>query len=81
VNARVAGWLVDILWRKQRIVVELDGPGNHRTPAQVRRDRRKDMDLRGHNFVVLRYSDEQVWDDGAAVMEEVCAIYAERDAA
>ena len=80
-NARIAGWDVDILWREQRIVVELDGPGNHRTPAQVRRDRRKEMDLRGLTFLVLRYSDEQVLRDASAVMQEVCAVHAERDAA
>jgi hypothetical protein len=79
VNARLPGWTVDILWRKQRIVVELDGPGNHRTPAQVRRDRRKDMALRALKFFVLRYSDEQVLYQGAAVMQEVCMVYEERD--
>lgn len=78
-NARVAGWEVDIVWRQQRIVVELDGPGNHRTPAQIRRDRRKEKDLRAITFVVVRYSDEQVLYDGAAVIDEVCAIHAERD--
>jgi predicted transcriptional regulator of viral defense system len=79
VNARLPGWTVDILWRKQRIVVELDGPGNHRTPAQVRRDRRKEMALRSLRFLVLRYSDEQVLHHGPAVMQEVCALYQERD--
>lgn len=81
VNARLAGWEVDILWRKQRIAVELDGPRNHRAPAQVRRDRRKEMELRALGLVVLRYSDEQVLYHGRAVMEEVCGTYAEREEA
>jgi very-short-patch-repair endonuclease len=51
---------VDALWRAQRIAVEIDGPGNHRSPAQVRRDRRKDLALRAHGFTPLRYSDEQL---------------------
>jgi hypothetical protein len=80
-NAEVMGWEVDIVWRKQRIVVELDGPGNHRTPAQIRRDRRKEMHLRALTFLVLRCSDEQISDHGPAVMREICAVYAERDAA
>jgi hypothetical protein len=78
-NARVAGWDVDILWRRQRIAIEIDSPGNHRTPAQVRRDRRKEKDLRALTFLVLRYSDDQVLKEGADVMQEVCALHAERD--
>jgi very-short-patch-repair endonuclease len=38
------------------------------------------MELRTITFVVLRYSDEQVLDDGAAVIQEVGTVYAERDA-
>lgn len=51
-NADVAGWTVDALWRKQEIAVELDGPGNHRRPAQIRRDRRKEYDLRASKLLV-----------------------------
>ncbi|MGE5617536.1 MAG: DUF559 domain-containing protein, partial [Candidatus Woesearchaeota archaeon] len=59
-NVYVAGWEVDALWREQRLAVEIDGPGNHRSPAQVRRDRRKEFDLRSHGLTPLRYSDEQL---------------------
>jgi very-short-patch-repair endonuclease len=60
INAEIHGWEVDALWRAERLVVEVDGPPNHRTPAQVRRDRQKDFELRAHGLGVLRYSDEQV---------------------
>ncbi len=70
-NAEVAGWEVDALWRRERVAVELDGPGNHRTPAQIRRDRRKEFELRAVHFMVLRYSDDQVDHDGATVMAEL----------
>lgn len=59
-NQWVAGWEVDALWRAERIAVELDGGGNHRTPAQMRRDRRKDLALRSAGFTPVRYSDEQI---------------------
>ena len=45
INRVVAGWEVDALWRDTKIAVELDGHGNHHTPAQRRRDRRKEMAL------------------------------------
>ena len=59
-NVRVAGWEVDALFRAQRIAVELDGIGNHRTPAQIRRDRRKELALRKAGFQPVRYSGEQL---------------------
>jgi hypothetical protein len=38
------------------------------------------MDLRELRFLVLRYSDDQVMHHGQGVMQEVCTVYAERDA-
>jgi hypothetical protein len=59
-NVYVAGWEVDALFREQRIAVEIDGPGNHRSPAQVRRDRKKELALRQRGLTPIRYSDEQL---------------------
>lgn len=59
-NEWVAGWEVDALFRTQHIAVELDGYGNHRSPAQIKRDRRKDLALRAAGFQPIRYSDEQL---------------------
>ena len=69
VNVRVAGWEVDALWLDRRIAVELDGYGNHRSPAQVKRDRRKELALRAGGYLPVRYSQEQV----ARHREEVIA--------
>jgi len=71
INTRVHSWTVDFLWRGQRVVVEVDGCGNHRSPAQIRRDRRMDLELRRHGLTVLRYSDEQVSHEWAAVGAEI----------
>jgi hypothetical protein len=71
INGRIMGWEVDALWREQRVAVELDGPGNHRSPAQIRRDRRKEHELRAAAFVVLRYSDEQIEQSPRAVVAEL----------
>ena len=70
-NAEVAGWDVDALWRRERVAVEIDGPGNHGSQGQVRRDRRKELDLRAAQFLLLRYSDDQVEHHGAVVIAEV----------
>jgi hypothetical protein len=71
VNARVHGWTVDFFWPDRKLVVEVDGGGNHRTPAQMRRDRRMDATLRGKGVTVMRYSDEQVNHERRAVIAEL----------
>ncbi len=44
VNVKLHGEEPDCYWPGSRLVVELDGDGNHGTPAQRRRDHRKDAE-------------------------------------
>ena len=74
VNAQVEGWTVDALWRSERVIVELDGRGNHSTPGQIERDRRKELQLRAASYVVVRYTWVQVTSEGPAVTADVLAI-------
>jgi predicted transcriptional regulator of viral defense system len=76
INVHVAGWEVDAFFRAERIAVELDGYGNHRSPAQVRRDRRKEMALRRAGCTPVRYSDEQLHRYGQEVIADVLALLA-----
>jgi hypothetical protein len=80
VNVRVAGWTVDFFWREQRVVVEVDPYGNHHTPAQVDRDRRKDLALRAKGLVVHRYSRDQLEQTPDAIAADVTATLAQRPA-
>lgn len=73
VNVRLAGWTLDFFWRRHGLVVEVDGHGNHHTPAQRDRDRRKDLALRRRGLVVNRYSREQVEETAHQVMTDVIA--------
>ncbi|HET7484669.1 MAG TPA: DUF559 domain-containing protein [Solirubrobacterales bacterium] len=63
VNVRVGPYLVDFLWRECRLAVETDGYGYHRGRQAFRDDRRRDLDLRGRGFEVVRLSEEQVSDE------------------
>jgi very-short-patch-repair endonuclease len=76
-NQWVAGWEVDALFREQRIAIELDGYDNHPSPAQVKRDRRKELDLRKAGFLPVRYSDEQLGDGPQEVMADVQRLLAD----
>jgi hypothetical protein len=80
VNVRVAGWTADFLWREEKVVVEVDGHGNHHTPAQVDRDRTKDLALRAEGLTVNRYSRDQVERAHDAVAADLSATLAARRA-
>jgi predicted transcriptional regulator of viral defense system len=73
VNVKVCGLKVDMLWRRQRLIVELDGGDAHGTPAQIGRDHRRDLRLRTAGYLVLRYIWEQIADQREHVIAEVQA--------
>ena len=63
------------------VVVEIDGQGNHHTPAQRDRDRRKDLAFRQVGLVVNGYSTEQLEASAQAVTADVLATLEARSAA
>ncbi|HEY1590927.1 MAG TPA: DUF559 domain-containing protein [Solirubrobacteraceae bacterium] len=60
VNQYLNGWLVDAYWPDRGLVVEIDGPRGHRSPAQLQRDHQRDLELRLAGFLVLRYTRRQL---------------------
>jgi hypothetical protein len=80
VNAKLHGEEPDCYWPQFGLVVELDGDGNHGSPSQRRRDRRKDMKLRANDLTVLRYGFDQVAYEAAAVAADVLSQISKRTA-
>jgi hypothetical protein len=68
-NRWMYGFPVDAYWPEQELIVEVDGVGGHSKPAQVRRDRRKELTLREHGHTVVRYD----WTLVKAASEQVAA--------
>jgi hypothetical protein len=60
VNALVYGVEPDCYWPDLKLVVELDGDGNHGTAPQRTRDQRKALTLRAHGIDLIRYTEDQV---------------------
>jgi very-short-patch-repair endonuclease len=50
---------VDVLWREQKVIVELDGWQSHGTRTQFAEDRRRDREAAAVGYQVLRYT----WSD------------------
>ena len=67
-NVWLHGVLVDAYWPELKLVVELDGEGNHGTAAQLRRDGSRAERLRAHGLTVLRFTGPEVRQHSAATL-------------
>lgn len=59
-NVRIADFEVDVLWRDQRLIVEVDGFAFHGTRAAFERDRARDARLQALGFRVVRVTWRQL---------------------
>jgi very-short-patch-repair endonuclease len=75
-NVRRAGWEVDAVWDRRRLVVEVDGYRYHRTRAKFERDRRKDGQLLLAGYRVLRITWHQLTREPETVVATIAAALA-----
>jgi very-short-patch-repair endonuclease len=73
-NVMVEGELVDALWRKERVIVELDGFAFHKSRADFEADRRRDAKLQVAGYRVLRITHERLTTEPEAVLAEIRAL-------
>jgi very-short-patch-repair endonuclease len=59
-NAQIHGHEVDLLWRQQRLVVEIDGYAYHSARRSFERDRRRDQTLIAGGHRVIRITWRQI---------------------
>jgi hypothetical protein len=81
INAPFRRFALDAVWWLQKVVVEVDGRDNHSSWAQIKRDRRKDLELRRAGFLVLRYTYDQIRFEAQQVAADIRAALAARAAA
>lgn len=77
-NVRVGRFEVDLLWRAERTVVEVDGYAFHSTRASFERDRVRDAVLQGQGFAVIRVTWRQIVDAPIATARRIEAVLGAR---
>jgi very-short-patch-repair endonuclease len=80
-NVRVGRYEVDMLWRQDRLVVEIDGFAFHSTRAAFERDRRRDADLQTAGLRVMRVTWRQIVEEPEATLVRVARLLGVRTAA
>jgi very-short-patch-repair endonuclease len=67
---------VDLLWRRERLVVEIDGHAFHGHRAAFERDRRRDQVLAAAGFRVIRITWLQLEREPLAVITRIAQALA-----
>lgn len=70
-NTRVCGYEVDVLWRRERLVVEVDGHAFHGHRAAFERDRKRDQVLVAAGYRVIRVTWSQLRHEPLAVVAHI----------
>lgn len=80
-NERLCGFLVDALWPRHRLVLEVDGERFHGHPAAFEADRRRDQILVAAGYAVIRATWRQLTQQPMAVAARVAMALARAEAA
>jgi very-short-patch-repair endonuclease len=70
-NARLLGYEVDLLWRRERLVVEVDGHAFHGHRAAFERDRARDQELVAAGYRVIRVTWRQLEHEPLVVVARI----------
>jgi very-short-patch-repair endonuclease len=74
VNVKVDRFEVDFLWHDQRLVVEVDGWGSHRSRSAFEQDRARDARLAFLGYRVVRFTWERITRDARGVAKTVRSL-------
>ncbi len=76
-SAPIGPFFADFACRSAKLVVEIDG-ATHSTDEEVAGDRRRTAFLEALGYRVIRFTNEQVYENAGAVVEEIALVLAER---
>lgn len=79
-NVRIGGMEVDLLWRAERLVVEVDGFAFHSSARRFEQDRSRDGRLAARGLQVIRVTWRQLVNEPEAVLVRCAQALARRSA-
>jgi very-short-patch-repair endonuclease len=71
----------DLMWPRERVLVELDGLDTHGTRSAMRRDRRRDRRTLLAGWLPLRFTWDDVEQDLPSVVSDIDCVLEPREAA
>ena len=77
-NVRFGRFVPDFIWRRERLIVEIDGYGFHGGPRAFQNDREKDLVYRDAGYDVLRFTRHHVVYEPAMVLVRLAQALARR---
>lgn len=81
VNVRVGNYTADFLWRKEKVILEVDGYHYHHTRAAFERDHRRDAEHQREDFLVIRVTPRQLQHNHEALLVHIATVLERRRAA
>jgi very-short-patch-repair endonuclease len=75
-NVKFGPYVPDFIWRRERLIVEIDSPTFHAGPRAFENDRDKDLFYRDARFDVLRFTRKHVVTRGPMVLVTVAQTLA-----
>lgn len=73
-NTRIGLYEVDMLWKPQRLIVEVDGYAYHSSRAAFERDRVRDADLQAAGYRVVRVTWRQLATEPEALVRRLARL-------
>jgi very-short-patch-repair endonuclease len=73
----IGPYFADFACRTAKLVVEIDG-ATHSTDEEIARDRHRTAELEAQGYRVLRFANAQIYENVAAVLDEIARALAER---
>jgi very-short-patch-repair endonuclease len=74
INTKVGRYEVDMLFERERVIVELDGWGYHSSRRSFRGDRRRDAELLALGYLTVRITFERLVSEPDVVANELRTI-------
>lgn len=69
----IGDYIVDFYYPRANLIIELDG-GQHYTEESIKKDSRRDDFLKRQGYLVLRFSDREIFENLKGALERIYEV-------